>query len=340
MRLARRLAALLGIVAVVASGCTHSSQSPPSNAGELPWRRVGEVVLTGGPARFDYTSLDPGRGLLFIAHMGVGELVEVDVHRHQVVRTIPDLPDVHGVIVVPDKHRVFATATGRNQLVALDEDSGAVLFTAPTGIYPDGLVYDPVRNAVWTTNEHAGTETVVDADTGDVRATVALGGEVGNVVYDPAADRMVVAVQARGELALIDPAGHTVSERIPTPGCASPHGQALDVAGQVMFVGCEANAAMVTVDLAHRAVTGHYKVGDTPDVLAYDAGAHRLYVAAESGWVSLFDRRDATTVAVGSTHLADGAHSLALDPDTHRSYVPIPKGPGGGPVLWEFEPTG
>ncbi|WNG92518.1 YncE family protein [Mycobacterium sp. ITM-2016-00318] len=184
-------------------------------------------------------------------------------------RTVPNLPDVHGVIVVPDKHRVYATATGDNQLVAIDEDSGQVVFRAPTDTYADGLAYDPVRRAVWTTNESAGTETVIDAESGAVRATVPLGGEVGNVVYDPYTDRMVVAVQGRNELAVIDPVSFAVTERIPTPGCEHPHGQALDVTGQVMFVGCEANATMVTVDLANRNVVDHHGVGETPDVLAF-----------------------------------------------------------------------
>jgi hypothetical protein len=31
--------------------------------------------------------------------------------------------------------------------------------------------------------------------------------------------------------------------------------------------------------------------------------------------------------------------SLALDPTTHHTYFPIPKGPKGSPVLWEFQPT-
>jgi hypothetical protein len=37
-----------------------------------------------------------------------------------------------------------------------------------------------------------------------------------------------------------------VTERIPTPGWDDPHGQALDLAEQVMFVGCEANAKIVS----------------------------------------------------------------------------------------------
>lgn len=332
MRLRVRLLACVAVTAV--AGC-----SPSTPSGELPLRQVSETPLSGGPVRFDYTALDVGRGRLFIAHMGASELIDVDVHAHEVVRTLPNLPDVHGVIVVPDRHRVYASATGSNQVVAIDEDSGAVVFRAPTDTYPDGLAYDPIRRTVWTSNEAAGTETVIDAETGAVRATIPLGGEVGNVVYDTFLDQMVVAVQGRDDLAVINPVSFTVTERIPTPGCDHPHGQALDVTDQVMFVGCEANATMVTVDLANRNVIDHHRVGETPDVLAYDPGADRVYVAAESGWVSIFDHDHGHLTLRGSAHLADGAHSLALDPTTHHSYIPIPKDHNGSPVLREYEPT-
>ncbi|WP_231988552.1 YncE family protein [Mycobacterium sp. 1274761.0] len=327
-------AVVAGALALV--GC---SSGPPRSSGELPLRQVSETELTGGPVRFDYTSLDAERGRLFIAHMGAGELIDVDVRAKKVVRTVPDLPDVHGVIVVPDKRRVYATATGNNQLVGIDENTGQVLFRAPTDTYPDGLTYDPIRRTVWTTNESAGTETVIDAQTGAVRATIPLGGEVGNVVYDSFLNQMVVAVQGRNDLAIIDPDSFSVTGRIPTPGCDHPHGQALDDTDDVMFVGCEANATTVTVDLANRAVIDHHEVGETPDVLINDSGAHRVYVAAESGWVSVFDHNQGHLIARGSSHLADGAHSLALDPTSHHTYFPIAKGPNGSPVLWEFEPS-
>jgi DNA-binding beta-propeller fold protein YncE len=333
VRWSTRLLAGAALTATVV-GCSTSPQSA-----ELPLRQVSEMSLSGGPVRFDYTALDDERGRLFIAHMGAGELIDVDVRAHALVRTVPNLPDVHGVIVIPDKHRVYATATGDNQLVAIDEDSGQVVFRAPTDTYPDGLAYDPVRRAVWTTNESAGTETVIDAYSGAVRATVPLGGEVGNVVYDPYTDRMVVAVQGRNELAVIDPVSFAVTERIPTPGCEHPHGQALDVTGQVTFVGCEANATMVTVDLANRNLIDRHGVGDTPDVLAFDSGTNRVYVAAESGWFSIFDQDHGHLTARGSAFLADGAHSLAFDPTTHRIYIPIPKDRNGSPVLREYEPT-
>ena len=55
---------------------------------------------------------------------------------------------------------------------------------------------------------------MIDAGTAAVHGSVDLGGEVGNVVYDPATDRMLVAVQGRGNLAVIDPATLAVARRI------------------------------------------------------------------------------------------------------------------------------
>ena len=209
---------------------------------------------------------------------------------------------------------------------------------APTGEYPDGLAYDPKRGAVWTTNETGGSETVIDAGDAAVRGTVDLGGEVGNVAYEPATDRMLVAVQGRGDLAVIDPATLAVSRRIGLPGCDHPHGLALDPAAGAAFVACDGNATLLSVDIASGQVTGSNPVGEGPDVLAYDAGAHRLYVAAESGEVTVLDEQDGKLRVAGSDHLADGAHVVAVDLATHHSYYPIPAGSGGHPVLLERAP--
>ena len=330
------IAVLAMVVSMLVGGC---SRAPSAHSSPLPLQPVGEVSLPGDGSRFDYASLDSARGLLFIAHLGASEVVEVDVRANTVVRTIPNLAQVHGVLVVPERHRVYVTATGDNQMVVLDEDTGAVVNRAPTGQYPDGLAYDPKRAAVWTTNETGGSETVIDAGTAAVRGSVDLGGEVGNVAYDPATDGMLVAVQGRGDLAVIDPATLAVSTRIGLPGCDHPHGLALDPAAGAAFVACDGNATLLSVDIGSGRVTGSNPVGDGPDVLAYDLGAHRLYVAAESGEVSVLDERDGKLRVVGSDHLADGAHVVALDRATHHSYYPIPAGSSGRPTLLERAPT-
>jgi DNA-binding beta-propeller fold protein YncE len=339
MRVRRGWAALVVIATLITACATNRPGHQQDSDPPLPLRPVAEVQLPGDNSRFDYSSLDKERGLLFIAHLGASEVVEVDVRAGQVVRTIPNISQVHGVLVVAPLNRVYATATGANQVVALDETTGAELGRAPTGNYPDGLAYDPRRNTIWTTNETAGTETVVDATTVQPRGTVDLGGQVGNVGYDQDSDRMLVAVQGRNDLAVIDPAAMTVVQRVALPGCGHPHGLAIDSPDRLAFVACDQNATLVTVDQTTWNILGTNPVGEDPDVLAYDNAAHRLYVAAESGTLTTLDLHGHTLVVSGSGHLADGAHVVTVDSDIHRSYYPVPAGSNGHPALLEREPS-
>jgi hypothetical protein len=333
------IVALAAAVVLAAAAMVLVVRHRPPPAVTLPLRRAGQLALPGDSSRFDYASLDPGRGLLFLAHLGAGEIIEVDIRAGAVVRVIRGIDNVHGVLVVPERHRLYATATGADQLVTLDEDTGADLGRAPTGDYPDGLAYDPVHHTVWTTNETGGSETVVDTDTGRVRGTVQLGGDAGNVVYDKQSGQILADVQSRNQLAVIDPATLTVVRRVPLPGCDHPHGLSLDAPARLAFVACDANATLLSVDMNTWGTLGSQRVGDDPDVLAYDLAARRLYVAAESGWVTILDVRDRQLTVAGRSYLADGAHVVAVDPGTHRSFFPVPHGAAGRPALLIYEPA-
>ncbi|WP_369803004.1 YncE family protein [Mycobacterium sp. EPa45] len=327
---------IIAALAVAACSLTSAPHHPPART---PTQQpAAEIPLPGDNSRFDYASLDPIHRLLFIAHLGAGEVIEVDVDHQQVVRTIPNISRVHGVLTVPSLNRVYATATGDNHVVAIDEATGQIAASAATGEYPDGLAYDPRRNTIWTTNETGGTETVFDAADLHQRGTVEAGGQVGNVGYDSDSDRMLVAVQGTNDLAIIDPAALTITDRVALPGCAHPHGLAIDTGDRLAFIACDENATLVTVDLNTHAVTATNPVGQDPDVLAYDPGAHRLYVAAESGTVSTLDLHGRDLTVTNSAFLADGAHVVAVDPDTHRSYYPVPAGRDGHPALLVFPP--
>lgn len=91
------------------------------------------------------------------------------------------------------------------------------------------------------------------------------------------------------------------------------------------------------VDLGTHRVTASYEVGTGPDVLAYDSGLRYLYVASESGVVSLFKAARGALTVLGSGQAGPNAHVVAVDPTTHNVFFPLKNG-GGEPVLRIMSP--
>jgi DNA-binding beta-propeller fold protein YncE len=308
-----------------------------SGSAGLPLVVVARVPLSGPAVRFDYTSIDPGTGRLWIAHMDADQLFAVDLRSQRIVKTIA-APGVHGVIAVPALGRVYASATNVHEVLTIDARSGRILARAPAGQYPDGLAYDPLQRHVFISDESGGVETVIDTQ-GRRLATIALGGEAGNVQYDPGSHHVLADVQTRGDIAVIDPRTNQITQRIPVPGCVSDHGLKIDPNREIAFVACDGNATLHTLDLRTLQWTGEAPVGPNPDVLAFDGANGRLYVAAESGVVAVFAETARGARSLGLAFLAPAAHTVAVDPRTHLVYFPLQSGTTGGPQLLIMKPT-
>ena len=197
----------------------------------------------------------------------------------------------------------------------------------PTGKFPDGIAYDPRDDLVLVSNKDAGTETLVEGNSGRMVRTVQLGREVGNVAYDSTSGLAYVAVRPPDQVVAFDPSTGTITDRIRLKNCRGAHGLYVQPQAQRVFVACEDNARVVMVDLqSHREIAAA-SVGDTPDVFAYDPGLGRLYVAAESGVVTAFSPAGHGFRKLGQAHLADKAHSVAVDPTTHLVFLPLERDP-------------
>ncbi len=339
MRKPRSVRALVVILALTAAAAVAAAAvDRQASGGALPLKLVANVALPGPSNRFDYTSLDPTTGRLYIAHMNAGELLVFDVHKRRVVKTIA-APGVHGVIAVPQAHRVYASATDARQLFTIDSRTGRVLERAPAGEYPDGLVYDPAERHVFVSDESGGIEAVFDA-AGRRIATVQLGGEAGNVQYDPGSGKILADVQSRDQVAVIDPRSNRVVRRVTLPGCDHPHGLNVDAPRRLAFVACDGNARLLTLDLKTMNVVADMGIGSSPDVLAFDKSLRRLYVAAESGVVTVAAERGRRLAKLGQGRLAPNAHTVAVDSATHLVYFPLESGTAGRPELRIMKPTG
>src|SRR5215216_4952557 len=312
--------------------CTGKSPSVDVASPNLPLRTLRDIPLSGGPTRFDYQSFDPNTGRLYIAHLGDSTMVVFDVNKETQVGEVKNLSRVHGILAVPELHRVYASATGTNELAVIDDSTLQIIARAPAGDYPDGIAYAPKVNKIYVSDLHGKTDTVIDANTNQRVTTIALGGGAGNTQYDSVSEHIFVTVHGRNNLAEIDPTKDQVIGRYDLKGCSEPHGLLIDSEHRLAFVACEENAKLAVFDLESKSMTAIHTVGSDPDVLAFDKGFARLYVSAESGVISVFDERGRNLEKVGEGSLAPNAHSVAVDSRTHRVYFPL-QSVGGKPTL-------
>ena len=315
-----------------------SGAIPPASTAEAPLRVVADVPLPGSASRFDYQSLEPASGRLFISHMGAGQLVVFDVRAGRVIGNLDGFPTVTGVLAVPAEHRAYASATGHHAVVVVHDSTLQIMARVEGPRFPDGIAYAPAERRVFVSDESGRRDFVIDATTNTVVAQVELGGEAGNTQYDAGSHCVIVAVQTANQLAVIDPASATIVRRITLDHAVRyPHGVYIDAPHRLAFIAGQGSATLGVLDLQTLQLRHVLPIGSDPDVLAFDPALGRLYVAAESGIVAVFAERDGSIAQLG-WYRAPAAHSVAVDDLTHHVYLPLAS-VGGHPALRVMRPS-
>lgn len=334
----RALVLILGALLTQAAAAQSKGEITLPDQGMVALVRIGDFPLPGRSTRFDYMSFDPRRSRLYIAHLGDSSIEVFDTNLNLAVGRVADVRDVHGTLVVPELGRVYATATGSDEVVVIDAQSLKTLARIRTGRYPDGLAYASDVHKLYVSDKLGKTVTVIDVRTNQRVASIPLGGEVGNTRYDPLSKRIYVNVQGTGELVEIDPLSDKIARRGRIAGANRNHGLLIEPDYALAFIANEGNNTLQVVDLDDMSLISTFQVGQGPDVLAYDAALGTLYVASESGMVTVFRVGEEGVFKVGGDTVGDNAHTVAVEPATHKLYLPI-AAPGKPPVLRVIKPV-
>src|ERR1700732_643604 len=119
------------------------SNAASENTKHVPLKKVADIPMPGPAVRFDYQSLDPSQGRLYIAHMNANQLVVFDTRKREVVANLEGFPSVHGVWAVLALGRVYASATGEHKLAVVDMQTLKTIAKVGPIKYPDGIAYAP-----------------------------------------------------------------------------------------------------------------------------------------------------------------------------------------------------
>lgn len=231
-------------------------------------------------------------------------------------------PSAHGVVFDARTNAGFVSRSDANTVDMFDPETMKILKRIPVEPDVDGIFYDSADRLVYAASGDPKVATIIDAALGTVVGRVNLSGKPEFAVFDPRARLFYQNLTDTDHMAVVDPIAHTVTAEWYLDHCSGPSGMAFDQRRNRALIACSGNAVLVVFDLNTHTVIATLPIGAGPDSVAYDAVAGRIYTTGRAGILSVIDEKtDGRYRKVGDIALAYGAHTLAVDPVTHRVYV-------------------
>ena len=287
-------------------------------------KQIEKFDLPGpGGKRFDYLTIDEDDHYLISAHLAAGQTYVIDLATNKVVATVADTPGAEGVEYVPELKKFYTSNAHDNTIGVVDVKQMRVVKKLKTESKPDGSTYAAPFHKLYVSDERGKAEAIVDVTKDEIVKTLHFESETGMPQYDPVARKVYVNLQDQNIFTVIDPATDQVVGRYPVGKCKANHGMALDPEHHRAFLSCEENELMTVFDLDKNVPIAFLPLAGGPDVIKFDPGLRRIYVACYSGAISVFHQDDADHYRkLEDFRVQHAVHTVAVDLKTHRVYTP------------------
>ena len=298
--------------------------------------RSGFIAIPPGPRPgFDHADVyrdRAGASRLYVAHTGADRVDVIDCSANAYLRALPGHPGVAGVLIDQGADLLFTSDREAAQVGVYRCSDETPLARLDVGVHPNGLAFNRSRGRLFSFNlgEPVGencTASVADIGRQQVFATIALPGRPRWAVYDPATDHVYVNIRDPAQILAISAGSLTTARPIEVPA-AGPHGLWVD--GERLFCAADGKALVVL----HRdtgAVEAALPLPGAPDVVMHDPALRHLYIAiGEPGVICVADTE--RMEILGTVPTEPGAHTIGIDPHSHRVYAFLPA--SGGAAIY------
>ena len=341
---------LASCLLVCASLAAQRAASPTDLAGHPFYIKKNWIV--GGGGSWDYLTMDPAAGQLFIAH---GPLVQVvNAATGTLAGTINGLREAHAIALDSEGAFGYITDGPAAQVRIFDRRSFQVVASVPTGPMPRAIVFEPqtrlvfvigaqpvseelVRAADGTLPRRRGnpstihgraesTVTVIDSESRKQLAQLVLSGRLGFAEAD-GNGRIFVAVSDNNQIVRLDAEaiGSTLRGLLDAAGAAPSKGSATESpAGAILDWTSDARPLPPAESRPRFFTLG--SGCQEPRALAVDAAHVRLFAACTNQKMIVLNAD--TGEAVSSVPIGPGADAVGYDSD--RGLIFSANGGGDG----------
>jgi YVTN family beta-propeller protein len=290
-----------------------------SALGNEVYQPAGQIPI-GGEGGWDILTIDPTANRLYLSHST--KVVVVDLSKNIVTGAIADTPGVHAFVAVPQVRRGFSSNGKESKSSVVDLTTLHTLSKIDTGSNPDGIVYEPRHGQVYVFNHTGNSVTVINAKSATVSATIKLEGNPEFAAVDEKAGRIYCNIEDKNEVAVIDADKHEVVAHWSVAPGKGPSGIALDAPHHRLFSACH-NKMMTMLDTETGKVVGAIPIGGGVDGCAFDDSMQLVFASCGDGSTTIGKEESPDKLSVVQILKTErGARTMALDPKSHRIFLP------------------
>ena len=281
------------------------------------------VELANTHGKFDFIKVDSARGRLLACHTGNGSLDVIDEATSKLLKSIPT-GNAQGVAIDDKGGRYFVSVSKPPQMVIIDatklEATGTVALSGPA----DVCAYSSVINRVVVDNDDKPEQWWIDPDAKKIAKDLRyLGSGMEDVAFKPDGLAVLQNIKDSSLLAWADLQRTEVGDAWPTAPAEKPHGLAMVGESGVLVAG--GNGKLVLVDDGPGKVLASADIAPRVDEIAYDPDLGKAYCASGTGVISVVSVGKDTLGTAETIPSAQGAHSIAVDPNTHTVWIVFAK---------------
>jgi YVTN family beta-propeller protein len=277
----------------------------------------------GDDSRVDYLRVDPVNRHLFVAHTKLFDVLDIDTGKK--VGEIGPTKRAHGVALVPDLNRGFASDGNSNAIIMFDlKTLKTIAVIESTGRNPDGIEYDPATKRVYVANGSSGNVTVIDPAAGKVVGNVVLTSGKGSKLEAIGFDGAGRAFVNDEEMASTHVFNLKTLKALATWSLAPGEGgtgMAVDRAHHRIFATC-ANEKLVVLDSDTGKVVATPAIGEDPDSMTFDVVTQTLFVSCLDGTMTVLHEDTPDTYSLVQT-VATGPGAKTSTFDNGKIYLPV-----------------
>jgi DNA-binding beta-propeller fold protein YncE len=296
----------------------------PSKSKFMKFEGYVELPKSGPLNVLDYLTIN--NDTLFVTSESSGTLFRVDLDvNHPSLSTVSELPGsgaAHGVALMMDRNVAFITRSEDNTVDVFDPTSLRLLTRIPVADDADAILYVASAKLVYVANGDAKIATLIDPEKRITVGTVPLPGRPEFTAFDSQTGVLYQNLEDINSIVAVDLAKRAVVGQWSLAPCEGPSGMAIDSEQRRLFAVCSRNATLVVFDLESHQIITSLKVGGGPDSIAFDGTLHRIYCAGKAGRLTVIQQDGPNAYRLlDEIHTHYGAHTLALDPVSHRVFV-------------------